>query len=417
VPDSPEKILTSQRRAYVIRYLKQLGFEGIALDENDLYGLFERLARIEEYETETRHNRHNWELAFASLNRQDEHRTPIIESRLQDWMESGRLTRASGAPPRWPGDKQFCLCLTHDVDGVQEYRWRERWRTLPLLKNVPAKQKAMIYGSFAKELACLILPARHRNMSSLDVWVDAEVKHGFKSTFFFMADPIPEPTWEDPLYRYNDRAVFEGRQMSVREIMRTLCEGGWDIGLHGSSRSHISSDLLRKEKASLQEALGAEVKAVRQHHLFCDVRRTPRAQAEAGFLVDSTFGSNMQMGFRCGTGLPFPFYDLKHDRELSLLEIPLVIQDLALSQAVAGDGQLMLKVCLEFMDRVAEVGGALTLLWHNVWEPGSEQHECYRRILSEASARNAWGCSVGELFTWWRNCGKRRAETIDRASK
>jgi peptidoglycan/xylan/chitin deacetylase (PgdA/CDA1 family) len=398
-------------------YLNQLGFEGIDLDDNELHGLFERLARSEEYETETRQNGHNWELAFASLNRQDEHRSPVIERKLQAWIKAGRLAPAAGVPPRWPDGKRFCLCLTHDVDRVQQYLWRERLRALPLLGTASIQQKAIFYASLAKELTRLILPDRRRNASSLDIFVDAEAEHGFKSTFFFMADPIPEPSWEDPLYRYNDMADFEGRRMPVRKIMQTLHERGWDIGLHGSSRSHLSSDLLQREKSSLQEAIGAEVTAVRQHCLFCDVRRTPRAQAEAGFLSDSTFGSNMQIGFRCGTGLPFPFYDLEHDEELPLIEVPLVIQDTALSRDVAEDGALMLQTCIEVMDRVAEVGGALTILWHNIWEPGSVQEKCYRRILSEASKRNAWGCSLRELDHWWRSRSQLCVEAIEKASK
>jgi hypothetical protein len=54
------------------------------------------------------------------------------------------------------------------------------------------------------------------------------------------------------------------------------------------------------------------------------------------------------------------------------------------------------------MDRVAEVGGVLTLLWHNEKRPDSPAFGCYRAILKEAAARGAWGCSMRELDNWWR---------------
>lgn len=405
-----EKGLSPERRKYIRRFLGKLGFRVGSADRADLWELFSRLARVEEYETEVRHNGHNWELAFASLDRRDEHRTPVVERLLEEWSESGKLVRISDSPPRWPGGRRFCLCLSHDVDRVHEYRWREQLRKLPLLRGAPPLSSAMIVGSIFKEFARQVLRSERSNRYSLDPWLEAEEKHGFRSTFFFMADPIPDPTWEDARYHYEDEVVFEGRRRTVRTVIRILRERGWEIGLHGSSRSHLSSDLLRGEKKSLERAADAEVTSVRQHHLFCDVRHTPRAQAEAGFVADSTIGSNMEVGFRCGTGLPFQFYDLHDERELDLVEVPLVVQDVALSRNCARDAELMVRTCSELMDRVAEVGGAMTLLWHNIWEQGSPEHLCYLEVLSEAAARGAWGCSVGNLAKWWRDRGSQTTD-------
>lgn len=397
--------LSPAQRQYVTRFLKRAGFDPGSANDDDLRELFVRLARAEEYETEVRHNGHNWELAFASVDRQDEHRSPVIDRRLRAWADSGKLVSRSDDEARWPHGKRFCLCLTHDVDAVCDWPWRDRLRQLRFLKGAPPRRSAMILGSLLKNLAGAALSTGSSCPRALDAWIEAESEHGFTSTFFFMADPIPEPTRQDALYRHTDRTEFDGRRRTVRSVMRTLVERGWEVGLHGSSRSHVSADLLREEKASVERSAGAPVTSVRQHHLFCDVRVTPRAQAQAGFLADSTFGSNMRVGFRCGTGLPFPFYDLERDEELPLLEVPLVVQDVVLSRNLAGDRALMQKTCLGLLDRVARVGGALTLLWHNAWERGSPEHECYRTVLREAAGRGAWGCSVGELAAWWRGRG------------
>lgn len=405
-----EKHLTPERRRYVRRFLGKLGFRIGSADQADLWELFSRLARVEEYDTDVRHNDHNWELAFASLDRRDEHRTPVVERLLQEWSESGKLVRIPDLPPRWPEGKRFCLCLSHDIDRLHEYRWREQLRKLPLLRGAPPLSRVMIVGSILKGFARQALRAERSDRYALDAWLEAEDVHGFRSTFFFMADPIPDPTWEDALYRFDDKVFFEGRRRTVRSVMRILLARRWEVGLHGSSRSHLSSDLLKEEKRSLEQAVEAEVTSVRQHHLLCDVRRTPRAQAEAGLVADSTFGSNVEVGFRCGTGLPFEFYDLRDERELGLVEVPLIVQDVALSRNCERDFELMVKTCRELVDRVAQVGGAMTVLWHNIWERGSPEHRCYLQVLSDAAARDAWGCSVGELAKWWRNRDRR---TVD----
>jgi hypothetical protein len=236
--------------------------------------------------------------------------------------------------------------------------------------------------------------------------LEAEARHGFKSTFLFMADPMPSPCWEDGFYHYEDRICFEGRRSTIGDLIGTVVRRGWDVGLHGSCRSHMDAEILLAEKQAVEKATGRPITSTRQHHLLCDVRCTPRVQAEAGFLTDSTFGSNINTEFRCGTCLPFFMYDRVRDEPFPLLQIPLVIQDVPLASNMAGDEELMVRRCTELLDRVADVGGVLTLLWHNSTYPDSVEFRCYQRILDYASARSAWGCSMRELDEWWRSGGR-----------
>ena len=62
----------------------------------------------------------------------------------------------------------------------------------------------------------------------------------------------------------------------------------------------------------------------------------------------------------------------------------------------------MYRRCIELMDRVADVGGVLTLLWHNHHRVKSAEFRCYERVLTEAASRGAWGCSMRQLDRWWR---------------
>lgn len=394
--------LTPLQRKYVVDHLEYAGWVVDRLGDDQFLSIYRLLSRAEEFETTTRHNSHNWELLFASIERRDQAMIPILEQWLVAWQKQGLLHRR-GTNSRWPEGKPFGLCLTHDVDQLQEYLWLERWRSLRHHQDAPGREKLMTVASFLKELARRIGTVKPRSTPDLEQWLEVEQRHGFKSTFMFFGTPLPCPHWEDAFYQYSDRIDFEGRRVTIGEAMQRLSAAGWDVGLHGSCLSHTNSNLLRRERQSVEEVIGASVTSTRQHHLLCDVRKTPYAHSEAGLLTDSTFGSNVNTEFRCGTCLPFFMYDRVRDEPLPVLQIPLVIQDCPLTENLAGDEELMFRRCLELMDRVEEVGGVLTLLWHNQHRADTPVFRCYARVLAEAAKRDAWGCSMKQLDDWWRN--------------
>lgn len=76
--------------------------------------------------------------------------------------------------------------------------------------------------------------------------------------------------------------------------------------------------------------------SIRQHYLHYDIRVTPAVHAEAGFKYDSTLGFNDNVGFRFGTCYPWYLYDLKEKKEVSVIEIPLIVQDGAMLNQAKG---------------------------------------------------------------------------------
>ncbi len=394
--------MTPPRRKYVVDHLERAGWIVDGLGDDQFLTIFRLLSRVEEFETTTRHNRHNWELLFAPIERRDQAMIPILERQLVAWENQG-LLRCRKSDSRWPAGRPFCVCLTHDVDQLQEYLWLERWRSLRHQQDAPGREKLLTIASFLKESARRIVTGGRRATPDLEQWLEVEERHGFKSTFMFFGVPVPRPCWEDAFYRYSDHIDFGGLRITIGEAMRRLADTGWDVGLHGSCESHTNATSLRAEREAVEEVIGAPITSTRQHHLLCDVRITPRVHAEAGLLTDSTFGSNVNTEFRCGTCLPFFMYDLVRDEPLPVLQVPLVIQDGPLAENLARDEELMVHRCVELMDRVEEVGGVLTLLWHNQHRSDTAEFRCYSRVLAEAARRDAWGCSMKQLDDWWRN--------------
>jgi hypothetical protein len=398
--------LTPPRSRYVQSFLRQLGYEPDGLDDNSLIRVFSLLARVEEYATDLRHNGHNWELDYSSLERVREATEPVLDKLVLEWVARGLLSPLSGNVPRWPSGKRFCLCLTHDMDTLKADVWRNRVRSLPHYRSAPLSERAIVAASTACALARRLIPGRCPPDPLLSEWMDEEEKHGFRSSFFFFAQPLPQPDWQDSFDSYEDRVAFDGSRLKIRAAMREIASRGWDVGLHASSRSHTSARLLAHERRIVGEACGDEVLTARQHHLFFDARCTPLCQAEAGLQADSTLGSNIRPCFRCGTGMPFFWYDLVDDRELDVLQAPLIIQDVALFNTLQMDVDTAVRHCVGILRETARLGGALTLLWHNNYYEHSPAFLVYRVLLEEAARLGAWGCSLRELSHWWR---KRRA--------
>jgi peptidoglycan/xylan/chitin deacetylase (PgdA/CDA1 family) len=240
-------------------------------------------------------------------------------------------------------------------------------------------------------------------LRNFDALMKLEDSFGFKSTFFFFPSCLEDRHPYDCEYQFHEIVCHGHGTMTVKEMIQTIDNAGWEIGLHGSYHSATKSGLLSHERQQLEEIIGHEIISTRQHWLHYDVQVTPCLQRDAGFKVDSTQGFNRSIGFRAGTAFPYWCWDHLKGEALPVLEIPQHIMDGGLFvPGLQYKEALAIKHCLEIMDAVQHVGGCLTLSWHphNVNDP--KHWQVYKTLLEEAAGRNAWGCSVGELYRWWR---------------
>ena len=204
----------------------------------------------------------------------------------------------------------------------------------------------------------------------------------------------------DCLYDMDDRVVFDGQRCTVAEMIREIDRRGWEIGLHPSWYSFDDVDEMKRQKAALEKALGRDVVSVRQHYLHYDIRVTPRVQAAAGLKYDATLGFNDNVGFRFGTCYPWRLYDLKAEKELTIVEVPLIIQDGAMLSPVKGmrlDEETAFQYVQQITEAVERVGGVLTLLWHPNAVINQPWWNLYRRSLDYLKEKDVWFGSVREI--------------------
>ncbi len=311
---------------------------------------------------------------------------------------------------RWPGDRPFAVCLTHDVDAVSEQylRYLRKARGARFLRRRAGWKRFKWSALHHMRHVSPRFHTRRDPLHRYEKWLAVEEQHNARSTFFFWPgwSSVSKHHPSDCTYDLSDPVVLDGQKCTVAEMIREIDRRGWEIGLHPSWYSFDDADEMKSQKDSLEEVLGHEVVSVRQHFLHHDIRVTPRVQELAGFRYDSTLGFNDNVGFRFGTCHPWKVYDPERQTPLSIVEIPLIVQDTAMLRQEKGlrlDADTALAYVLQLAGEVERVGGVLTLLWHPNAVSDPIAWSLYTTVLEKLHKRNPWFASVREIGDCWRH--------------
>jgi len=307
--------------------------------------------------------------------------TPWVD-RLANRLAAELASLGVGLGPthRWRKNAPFAVCLTHDVDRIR--------KTFQYLTHVGPKRRLHIENGRH--------PPPKRPYWGFEELRQVEKQSGVRSTVFVLHEG-----------HEGEMAGLRGRLLSwgladfinpeLAQEVRSLAEGGWEIGLHASLSSVSCPDRLSLEKDLLEDLLHANTIGVRQHYLRLNLPGRWEEFVDAGFAYDSSFGFSDRWGFRSGTAFPFRLWG--HDGRLDLWELPLHLMEATLEQAEDPAAE-----CNRMLDEVASVGGVMTVLFHQRYfdsrnYPGYA--ELYERILQEAKARGAWIGRAEDMLEAW----------------
>jgi len=282
----------------------------------------------------------------------------------------------------WPENHNFAACLTHDVDSIYpSWKYVLFTATKYALKLKPAKSVQRLFGKIQKDRSS----NPYRNFRKI---LQIEERYGGKSSFYF------KTALRDPIGWIYDIDNFKDELGAITDV-------GGEVGLHGGYYSYNDPNELKKEKDKLEKALGKNVVGIRMHYLRFNVPDTWRLLADLGFEYDTTFGYDDMPGFRNGMAHPFRPYDMNLEKEINILELPLVIMDGSLFK-------MSLEEAWEIINKLVEVTeknkGVITILWHNTtfdkifWNGWTKLYEKIMQLLKE---RNAWMTTGKEIYTHW----------------
>ncbi len=303
---------------------------------------------------------------------------PIVDEYaliLQAWLKT--------LVPQWtPEPRSFSVRLSHDIDQVQ--RFPGTWQAVRTLGGDIIKRRSLAAAidTARSYMACRGSHDRDPFIQAISELAGLSERYGFTSSFYFMGAG-----------RSDFDSGYDPASPAVRSCIDTLRNRGHEIGFHPGYYTFDKPDRFQQEKAAFDRVMNGERYGGRQHFLRFGTPVTWRCWEEAGMLYDSTMTYADHEGFRCGTCHPFRPFDIERDRELDVLEIPLIIMDGTLRNYRNLSPEQAENVILKLAERCKQVNGTFTLLWHNSalcgdWSPWAQAYRSVLPVLAELQGRS-----------------------------
>lgn len=285
----------------------------------------------------------------------------------------------NGLKVEYPHEKQFAVCLTHDIDTLNVSNLRIIYDTLQTLRKAKLKKAIKILLSKIKR--------NYNPLWNFTQIMNLEEKYDAKSTFFFLSLKKRDLDYN---YSINE----------LTEALKNIVDRGWEVGLHGAHNAYINLEEIKKEKERMESIIKKKVIGYRNHYLKFKIPITWELLKKAEFKYDTTFGYPDCVGFRNGICHPFKPYNLNTNDYINIWEIPLTIMDSTLNDYMHLNVENAWEITKLLIDTVRKFEGVITLLWHNTYLIG-ENLKFYQKILEYCSEKNAWMTSGEEIRQWW----------------
>lgn len=178
-----------------------------------------------------------------------------------------------------------------------------------------------------------------------------------------------------------DKPHYNLRNKDIRQLIQTVLSNGMTIGLHSSYQAGITPTLIWKEKTILEENVGKSIRCNR-HHFLANREPEDMTQLEAaGITDDFTMGYADIAGFRLGTSYPVRWINPVNRRLSSIWLHPLTLMECSLEEKkyMGLNQDEAFTYSMNLVEQVKNVGGELTLLWHNT--SAQENTDSYLRKL------------------------------------
>jgi peptidoglycan/xylan/chitin deacetylase (PgdA/CDA1 family) len=338
-----------------------------------------------------RENRELWDLftkkeEFNSAIKDQYDRFPYYLSSQRDVFDPkvSKFLVENGLNPQYPDGKKFAVCLTHDIDHI--------YLSENILDSTFKSSTSIIRGNFVdafKTPFSRVIKEWNYLWNFKEI-MKLEAKYNAKSSFYFLA---LDPENKDFSYKIEE----------LKQELVYISDNGWEVGLHGGHESYNNFEDIMEKKQKLEKTLGKKVIGYRNHYLRFKIPNTWELLSKAGFKYDTTFGYNDCAGFRNGMCHPFKPFNLETNKEIDILEIPLIIMDNTLfKDYMRLDFEKAWKLAKNLIDTVEQYSGVITILWHNTYMQ-DDNLNFYESILQYCSKKNAWITSGEETYNWWND--------------
>lgn len=246
------------------------------------------------------------------------------------------------------------LLLTHDVDSLKRFDGLIGSIKSILGGDIFLRKNIKLALSSLKDLFQVIMGKPDPEICGLVELLNKSIEYNYYSEFYFKG------------IRMEDK----GNKYDISTIPTTffdrLKKEHYAIGFHGEIGSSTNEIQFASEKSYVERKININsIDCGRQHYLSFDALKTPAIWEMNGIKYDSTLGFCDREGFMCGTCHEYPLYDLIHDKQLKVIERPLLVMDCTLRDYRKMTMTEALDVLLRYAEIVKQVKGQFVILWHN----------------------------------------------------
>lgn len=307
------------------------------------------LTRYEEYDNDTKDQHDRFPAAASHAARNHYLHLPVVRM----WAQQ-LATRLRGIFPDLPAPQQSALRFvpTYDIDALWAYHHRG-WRgpasaVRDLLRGAWGRFRERIGSQPHTDPFYRLeeLLALHPEQTATVFWLLSAKDNPYN------VNPYPIPPAQIHLMQ----------QLAHRVTM----------GIHPGYDSTLQPEKIRAEIDRLRAVTGRAPRHSRQHFLRLQLPATYRALRLQGISDDHSMGYADDIGWRAGTNLPFPWYDLENENITGLQIHPFAAMDVSLKNYLRLSPEEAVEKVRQLAHHCRPFGGDFPLLWHN--SSLSEQH-------------------------------------------
>jgi hypothetical protein len=306
---------------------------------------FYLITRYEEYRSSALDKHGRYQYADSIINKMGCIEEPIVDQ----WAYVLKAELLRLYPECRFSPRSFRFIPTIDID--HPYLYRNKGFTLNILCLL--KDLAKINFPVFRERLLTILHLKEDIYFNFEFLLRFYHDQGIKGLFFVHRGP----------YGIFDRKyIYPSKR--YRKMLKLIADKH-DIYIHPSYVAAFNNLQFCEEKMELERVLNKKIEGSRQHFLRFRFPETFRQLLNADIHDDYSVLYSNQYGFRAGTSIPFPFYDLEKEQETNLTIHPSSVMDVTLNRDFSMTPKEALEKIKELAEKVKAVNGDFITLFHN----------------------------------------------------
>lgn len=245
--------------------------------------------------------------------------------------------------------REYRYLSTIDVDHAYAYKHRSFVR---IIGGVLSDIIRLRFENLLRRLSVLIA-GKSDPYDSFATLQKLHEEYGVEACYFFLLAK----------YGKNDKNISPENK-SFQKLLKNIAEKN-KVGIHPGFNSNSKTELLDHELRNFKMIFGSDAKLSRQHYLIFRLPDTFNLLVEKGIEEDFSMGFADHIGFRAGTSVAFPFYDLKSECRTKLICNPFMAMDVTMTRYMGLSKSEAIQRLEALRDEVKKVNGVFMTLWHN----------------------------------------------------